>query len=185
MDKSELREQAKLHRDQINPASEDTESLFRFFIDHVHPGKDKIISLYWPIGSELDTRFLIDDLIRAGHKIALPVTHEKDRLLTFRLWDGKGDLVKDKFGTFVPPEGEEVEPDILMVPLLAFDRAGHRMGYGRGHYDATLAAARQKKEILAVGVGYAAQAVLFNLPAEPHDEKLDMVLTPAGVRDFR
>lgn len=191
MNKHETREQARLHRKEIDPKSEDVENLYPLFMDRVAPTPDKIISVYWPIGTEIDTRFVIADLIKAGYKVALPITPAKaeqevcGRALTFRLWSGKGDLVKGEFGTMVPPEGNIVEPDIFLIPLLAFDRKGNRMGYGQGYYDATLEKARQKKEILAVGVGYAAQIVLFGLPAEPHDQKLDMVLTPVQLFDFR
>jgi len=190
MDKQEFREQARLHRSQIRATPEMLEGLSGVFNEHIHPAKDQVISVYWPIGSELDTRFLIDDLIKAGHKVALPITPPKTddhskRVLTFRLWDGKGDLIKGEFKTVVPPHGEFVEPDIFLIPLLAFDQKGNRMGYGQGHYDTTLAMARKKKPILAIGVGYDEQAVLFNLPVELHDERLDMVLTPTRIFDFR
>lgn len=190
MDKDSYRAQARDHRKSIDPNSENAEDLFTLFMDRVAPAKDKIISVYWPIGTELDTRYLIDDLIRAGFKVALPVTPPKSedyaaRALTFRLWDGKGELVEGNAKTFIPPTGDNVSPDIILIPLLAFDQRGNRMGYGQGHYDNTLAAARGHKEILAIGVGYAQQAVLFGLPAEPHDQKLDMVLTPVQFFDFR
>lgn len=190
MDKNALREQARDHRKSIDPNSENAENLFQIFMDEVAPAKDTIISVYWPIGTELDTRFLIDDLIREGFKVALPITPPKSetfegRALTFRLWDGKGALVEGNAKTFIPPDGDVVEPDIYLIPLLAFDRKGNRMGYGQGHYDNTLSAAREAKEILAIGVGYAKQAVLFDLVTEPHDQKLDMVLTPVQFFDFR
>jgi 5-formyltetrahydrofolate cyclo-ligase len=190
MDKNALREQARDHRRTIDPNSENSENLFQIFMDEVAPTKDKIISVYWPIGTELDTRFLIDDLIREGFKVALPVTPKKTedyggRALSFRLWDGKGELIEGNAKTFIPPEGQDVDPDIFLIPLLAFDRKGNRMGYGQGHYDNTLIVARKHKEILAIGVGYAQQAVLFDLVTEPHDQKLDMVLTPVQFFDFR
>ena len=75
-----------------------------------------------------------------------------------------------------PPEAEIVEPDVLFVPLAAFDRRGHRIGYGAGFYDRTLAALRAKKPIVAIGVAYAAQEVLF-VPNDDHDEPLDMIVT--------
>lgn len=189
-DKTSLREQARDHRKSIDPNSENPEDLFRIFMDEVAPKKDVVISVYWPIGTEMDTRFLIDDLIREGFQVALPITPSKaekfsDRALTFRLWDGKGALIEGNAKTFIPPEGDVVEPDIFLIPLLAFDRKGNRMGYGQGHYDNTLSAARAKRDILAIGVGYAQQAVLFDLITEPHDQKLDMVLTPVQMFDFR
>ena len=76
-------------------------------------------------------------------------------------------------------------PDILLIPFLSFDRYGYRLGQGGGYYDATLAHLREEKDILAIGMGYAQQAVLFKLPAEDHDQKMDMVITPQNVHDFR
>lgn len=184
-DKNALREHARQHRAKIDPASEDVEGMSALFFEQAAPKADQIIAAYWPMGKELDIRYLIDDLIRAGHKVALPVASKDNRSMTFRLWDGKVNLIEGEYAIFIPPESEPVEPDILLIPLLAFDRRGTRLGQGQGHYDATLATLREKKEILAVGVGYAAQAVLFNLPVEPHDQRLDLVLTPKGVHDFR
>ena len=77
-----------------------------------------------------------------------------------------------------------LEPDVVIVPLLAFDRRGYRLGQGGGYYDATLADLRAKKNIIAVGLAYAQQACLFNLPVEEHDQKLDWVVTPQGAQEF-
>jgi len=183
-DKAALREQAIAHRDRIRPEDEDIENVSTLFFDHVDLS-GKIISVYWPMGKEFDSRYLIQDLMKTGKQIAIPVPARGGRVMSFRLWDGKTNLTQGSYGTMIPPEGELVEPDILVIPFLAFDRKGHRLGRGAGHYDATIASLRSKKEILTIGVGYAAQAVLFNLPAEEHDQPLDMVITPSGVHDFR
>ncbi len=191
MSKQESREHMRAHRDAIEKSPEHGERLSEVFSEQIAAEKGKIISAYLPIQSEIDTIPLILDLIAAGHKVALPVTPPKtddysQRFLTFRLWDGnEANLTKSNFGTKAPSTGDFVDPDIFLIPLLAFDHKGNRMGYGQGHYDATLAKARAAKDILAIGVGYAEQAVLFNLPVEPHDQKLDMVLTPSGIYDFR
>lgn len=185
MDKEQLREQAILHRDRIRPEDEDVENMSFVFFGHVKPKKGQVVAAFWSKGKELNTGFLVDDLFKEGMIVALPVVSKDSRELTFRTWDGEADLVKGPFGIFEPPEGDVVQPDIIMVPFLAFDRRGYRLGYGGGYYDATLAKLRKSKEILAVGVGYAAQAVLFNLPVEPHDERLDLIITPAGAHDFR
>ena len=184
MIKDELREQALLHREKIRPDDENIDAAIAFFREAV-PIEDKIVAAYWPTGDEFDARYFIDDLLKAGAKVALPIATKTSRVMTFAPWDPKGDLIKGDFGIFVPKTDERVEPDILLVPFLAFDRKGYRLGRGGGHYDATIAALRATKEILAVGVGYAAQAVLFTLPVEPHDARLDMVITPQGVHDFR
>ncbi len=184
MNKEDVRAQAILHRDKIRPEDEGIENAAALLKAHV-PAEGKIVSAYWPLGNEFDVRYMIDDLLKAGVRVALPVASKTSREMQFAPWDGKSALVKGDWGIMVPNTQERVEPDILLVPFLAFDTKGNRMGRGAGHYDATIAALRAKKDILAVGVGYAAQAVLFNLPVEEHDQKLDMIITPAGVHDFR
>lgn len=184
-DKDALREQAVYHRDRIKPEDEDIENAVLLFRDSVPLKSGQVVAAYWPLGREFDVRYLIDETLKAGATVALPIARKSSREMQFAPWDGKSELVKGEWGIFMPPTQERVEPDILLVPFLAFDRKGYRLGRGGGHYDATLAALRAKKEILAVGVGYAAQAVLFNLPVEPHDQRLDMIITPGGVHDFR
>lgn len=184
-DKNDLREQALLHRATIRPDSEDIESAVSIFLQNVPVEQGKVYAAYWPADSEFDVRYMIDDILKAGGTIALPLASKTSREMKFAPWDGKEELVKGAFGIMVPSTDKRVEPDVLLVPFLAFDRKGYRLGRGGGHYDATIAALRNRKEILAVGVGYAAQAVLFTLPVEPHDQKLDMVITPKGVHDFR
>jgi 5-formyltetrahydrofolate cyclo-ligase len=184
MIKDELREQALLHREKIRPEDEDIESAVTLFRENASI-EGRIVSAYWPTSDEFDARYFIDDILKSGGRIALPIAIKASRVMSFAPWDGKADLVKGDFGIFIPKTEERVEPDILLVPFLAFDRKGYRLGRGGGHYDATIADLRSRKEILAIGVGYAAQAVLFTLPVEPHDQRLDMVITPAGVHDFR
>lgn len=185
MNKDELREQALLHLEKIRPEDEDCEGTSALFQQHVDVKPGQIVAAYWPMGSEFDVRYIIDDLITKGVPVALPISNRSKKEMVFSKWDGKGDLIKGTYGVFIPPKEELVEPDILLVPLLAFDRKGYRLGRGAGHYDATLAALRAQKHIIAIGVGYASQAVLFNLPVEDHDQKMDMIITPNGVMDFR
>jgi 5-formyltetrahydrofolate cyclo-ligase len=185
IEKEELREQAILHRERIRPEGEDVEAIAALFRDHIKPQAGQVVAAYWPMGNEIDVRYIIDDLIRRRIDVALPVSGKTSREMVFSRWDGKGDLIKGAYGVFVPPQDDPVEPDIILVPMLAFDRKGNRLGRGGGHYDATIAALRQKKTVLVIGIAYAAQAVLFNLPAEEHDQKMDMIITPQGVHDFR
>lgn len=185
IEKDELREQAILHRDRIRPESEDVEAIAGLFRDHIKPQAGQVVAAYWPMDNEIDVRYIIDDLIRQGIDVALPVTGKSSREMAFSRWDGKGNLVKGAYGVFVPPQESLVEPDIVLVPMLAFDRKGNRLGRGGGHYDATITALRNKKNVLVVGIAYASQAVLFNLPAEEHDQKMDMIITPQGVHDYR
>lgn len=183
--KADLRQQALLHREQIRPEDEDIENAAKLFREQVSIKQGQVVAGYWPMGNEFDVRYLMQDAQQAGAKLALPVATRTSRVMGFAPWDGKSELVKGSWGVMVPDTMVRSEPDIVLVPFLAFDRRGYRLGRGGGHYDATIADLRTKKDVLVIGVGYAAQAVLFNLPIEDHDEKMDMIITPSGVHDFR
>ncbi len=138
------------------------------------------VSAYLPIGSELDPRPLMAALQSMGFGLAVPVIEAKGRPLRFRAWVPGAAVIPGPFGVEVPAEGAWVEPDLLVVPLLAFDAAGHRLGYGAGFYDRTLAALRAERAVTALGFAYAAQQVA-EVPREPTDARLDAVVTEAGV----
>lgn len=185
MDKSSLREQATYHRDRIARREEDYESAAHIFFAEIKPDPASVIAGYWPKEKEFDVRHILADALARNMACCLPTIAAGQRELIFRPWDEKTPLKKAGFGLMEPEGDASVLPDILLVPLLAYDRKGHRLGYGKGHYDATLAALRAQKDILAIGVGYSEQAVLFNLPTHEFDQKLDMMLTPQGLTDFR
>ena len=141
----------------------------------------RIVSVFWSIKDELPTRPLCVALHAAGHVVGLPVTGRMGTKLTFRRWTPDTAMVPGRMDIPEPPaDAEAVVPDLLFVPLAAFDRRGHRIGYGAGFYDRTLAALRAEKEVAAIGLAYAAQEVLF-VPADDHDEPLDMVITEKDV----
>ncbi len=143
------------------------------------------VSAYWPIGSEADTRPLLAALAAHGFATALPVTGARGTPLVFRLWRDGDRQINGQMAIPEPaPDLPAVDPDILFVPLAAFDRRGHRIGYGAGHYDCTLAALRAKKPVLAIGLGFAVQEIP-QVPAEAHDAKLDFVLTERELVDCR
>jgi 5-formyltetrahydrofolate cyclo-ligase len=137
----------------------------------------RAVSAFWSIGDEIPTHPLVAALDTAGLAVGLPVTGRRGTPLVFRRWSAATPLVAGKMNIPEPPESAEiVVPDLLFVPLAAFDRRGHRIGYGAGYYDLTLAALRAEKRVVAVGLAYAAQEVLF-IPSEAHDEPLDFVVT--------
>lgn len=173
------------HRDRLERTDEDFEAAARVFMADINPSKNQIVAGYWPAGREFDVRFILDDCLKAGIVCALPIIQKDSRELKFARWDETIPLSEGPFGIMEPAGADFVLPDIVLTPMLAFDRKGHRLGYGKGYYDATIEALRAQKDILAIGVGYAEQAVLFNLPAESHDQPLDVVLTPQGLQDFR
>lgn len=146
---------------------------------------DTIIAGYSPIRSELDPLPLMHALAAHGARLALPVVVARDQPLLFRQWHPSAPLVAGAMGILEPPPGApELLPDILLVPLAAFDRAGHRIGYGAGHYDRTFAQLRAIKPFVAIGLGFDTQEI-DAVPAGPHDVALDYVLTETRTIDFR
>src|SRR5258708_24534482 len=149
----------------------------------VHRGA--IASGYWPIRSEIDPMPLMRHLATQGAHLALPVIIGRDQPLIFRTWTSDAQLLRGQLGSMEPsPQSAAVEPDIVLVPLAAFDRVGHRIGYGAGHYDRTLEHLRAAKPIVAIGLAFAVQEI-ETIPTLPHDVRLDYVLTEAGTIDFR
>ncbi len=185
MSKQSLRAEALRFRNTIDPASEDVEAVVDEFIACLNPQAGQVVALYWPKGREFDTAPLIEELLKRGVICALPVMQQGSRELKFARWDENTPLVIGPHDIRQPQVSDDtvwLEPDIVVTPMLAFDRQGHRLGYGGGYYDATLAALRARKDVKAVGIGYSAQAVLFNLPSEPHDQKMDWIITPHKVQ---
>jgi len=136
-------------------------------------------SLYQPMGSELDPRPLLARLGHRGARAALPATRGPAEVMTFRLWEPHVRLEPDAHGIPAPPPfAPEIEPDLVVTPLLGFDRSGRRLGQGAGHYDRALAALRARKPVFVIGLAYAGQEIA-ELPHESHDERLDAILTEA------
>ena len=139
------------------------------------------VSAFHPFRSEIDTRPLLGRLAGEGWTTALPVVIGPGKPLLFRRWLPGEPLALDAMGIEIPdPALPEVEPDMLIIPLLAFDRRGYRLGYGGGFYDRTLAALRAKKRVIAIGAGYAGQEVA-DVPHADYDQKLDYVMTEKGL----
>lgn len=185
MDKHSLRAEAARHRDFIDPAEDHPEDAVAHFLEAVNPQKGQIVAGYWPKGREFDCRPIMDEVMKLGCQCALPVVEKDSRILKFAAWADGQPLQKGAFGIMEPQEKNFVKPDILIVPVLAFDRHGYRLGYGGGYYDATLASLREHKEIVAAGTAYGQQAVLFNLPVEEHDQRMDWIITPQTAIDHR
>jgi len=177
--KLELREDAKHRRAALARGSPDFAARIARFADELPLGNGAVVSFYWPMGDEADPRALAAALAARGARLALPIVARKKSPLHFRAWRNDDPLVVHPFGMHEPAASAPlVVPDMLLVPLLAFDSRGHRLGYGGGFYDRTLASLAKK---LAIGVAYAGQEV-GRLPALPHDHPLDMVVTEKGLR---
>lgn len=151
-------------------------------------GGHQVVAGYWPLGSELDVRPLMIRLAAAGFDLALPVTRTVDLPLEFRRWRPGDALELGAHGISQPlVVAPVVTPTLLLVPLLAFDADGWRLGYGAGYYDRTLADMRRrllKTPPLAVGIAYAAQE-MASLPHHTGDQRLDGVVTERAARRFR
>ena len=138
----------------------------------------KIIGAFWSLSEEVLLQELLQTLAARGHRLALPVTRKRGESLFFRLWSPEVALVRESFGTYAPPPSQPAcRPSHLLVPLLAFDRRGFRLGYGAGHYDRSLAALREDGESLStLGLAFAIQEAQ-HLPTDQYDQRLDAILT--------
>jgi 5-formyltetrahydrofolate cyclo-ligase len=144
-----------------------------------------IVSGFMPLKSEVSPLPLMRKLAEQGALLALPAIAGRGKPLVMRAWEFGAPLDRGQWGIREPtPAAAEVEPDILLVPLLAFDRAGHRIGYGAGYYDLTITQLRARKAVVAVGLAFAIQEVAA-VPATPRDARLDLVLTERELIDLR
>jgi 5-formyltetrahydrofolate cyclo-ligase len=182
-EKAGLRAEMQLKRERAHAAAGPAASLSlrdRFF-EAVGPVLLKlpgaVISGFWPFGPEIDIRPILYHLHAAGHPVALPVVVRRGLPLLFRAWRPGQSLVTGSFGVPRPDKDQpELTPRVLIVPLLAFDRTGYRLGYGGGFYDRTLASLRANGPALALGVGFALQELPF-VPHDSVDERLDWMVT--------
>jgi 5-formyltetrahydrofolate cyclo-ligase len=182
--KEVLRRDASSHRLDLVRDMPDFAQRIATFADDLTIAPHAIVAGYWPMGDEADPRGVMAALAARGHALALPRVEAKNAPLVFHRWREGEALVTHRFGMSEPHVDREiVSPDVLLVPLLAFDADGYRLGYGGGFYDRTLETLRARHKICAIGIGYAGQE-MGNLPHENHDQTLDAVLTETGIRHF-
>jgi 5-formyltetrahydrofolate cyclo-ligase len=152
------------------------------FLEHARLSPGDVVALYWPIRDELDCKPLLTRLMDAGQPVCLPVVIGDGLPLELRLWQEGAPLYPAGFGTLAPPEDAPLAaPDVVVTPLLGFDRRGTRLGYGGGYYDRTLEMLPKAPRL--VGYAFACQEIA-TVPREPHDVPLDAVVTEAGYRSF-
>ncbi len=176
--KHTLRAKARTIREEAAIATPDAaENLCAQVLAEIPIEPDAVISAYWPKGPEIDARPLMTVLHGRGHIVGLPVVVTKGEALLFRRWQPDDTLERGGFGVEIPSADKTVvQPNFLVVPLLAFDRLGYRLGYGGGFYDRTLASLRATSRVTAVGVAYSGQEVAA-VPRDSTDQVLDWVVT--------
>jgi 5-formyltetrahydrofolate cyclo-ligase len=183
--KSELRDQALRRRDATDPAFRTRASAA--IAAHVAPLiaalSPRRIAAYVAMRSEADPMPIVEAAHRLGAEIALPVI-APGASLVFRRYEPGHVLIPGGFGTMIPVETAPVlVPDLIIVPVVGFDTAGARLGYGKGHYDRTIAALRaQGLRPPLIGIAYSVQEV-DTIPHEPHDVRLDLIVTENGIID--
>jgi 5-formyltetrahydrofolate cyclo-ligase len=185
--KALLRRDALARRGQIHAAARVAlgERLAKEGLRLARLWRPPIVSVFYPIRDEPDTLLLLAALAGEGFATALPVVVGRGAALVFRLWR-PGEPTRAGAMSIREPveESPVVEPDLLFVPLACFDRRGHRIGYGAGYYDLTIARLRARKAVMAVGVAFAIQEVAA-VPATARDARLDLVLTEREMIDLR
>lgn len=182
--KAALRLRARSARAAVSAAAraEAAKSVAAHFFTAIPLDPTTIVAGYWKIKDEMDCLPIIAKLMDSGQPVCLPVVLGDDQPLSLRLWEQGTPLYESGFGTLAPSElAPQVEPDLIIVPLLGFDARGTRLGYGGGYYDRTLARLAKKPRL--VGIAFAAQEIA-EIPHEAHDMPLDMVITENGARFF-
>jgi 5-formyltetrahydrofolate cyclo-ligase len=184
--KATLRRAAMARRDALPPAERMGAALA--IAERGLPVEVKlgtVVSGFSPLKSEISPLPLLRRLADAGASLALPVVIGRGHPLVMRAWSFGAPLVSGVWGIREPPaDAPELNPDIVIVPLLAFDRRGHRIGYGAGYYDMTIARLRAMKAVTAIGIAFGSQEISA-VPTTPRDARLDLVLTERETIDFR
>jgi 5-formyltetrahydrofolate cyclo-ligase len=184
--KAELRAAALAGRDALTTEERDAAAQAiakRGLPVEIAPGI--IVSGYSPIRGEIDPKPLMVSIAATGARLALPTVTARGQSLVFRAWSPGDRLLLGSLGIPEPsPAALEVVPDVMLVPLAAFDRLGHRIGYGAGHYDYTFEHLRKVKPVVGIGLAFSVQEIAA-VPALAHDVALDYVLTEAKAFDFR
>ncbi|MCF6326498.1 MAG: 5-formyltetrahydrofolate cyclo-ligase [Devosiaceae bacterium] len=181
--KSRLRKEAMERRSALSKeqrqmaSAKATDNFFR----EIKLPQKSIVALYWPIGDELNCWGIIERLQKAGHQVCLPCIKGKDQPLIFREFTGENNLILAGFGTSEPDKNAKIlQPGLIVLPLLGFDKKGNRLGYGKGFYDRTIAAMAKKPELC--GLAFSVQE-FENIPTNAHDVPLTRIVTENGLNN--
>jgi 5-formyltetrahydrofolate cyclo-ligase len=186
--KSQLRTELHQRRDQYKQTHDLQTSgqdvLDRLISAAIIPPK-AIIGSYWPVKSEIDVRPLLSYFYEQGHVCALPVVQASQKPLLFREWCPGNLLISGIYNILTPDETAPlVIPDVLFIPVLGFDRHGHRLGHGEGYYDRTLESLRAHHPIIAIGIAFDWQEV-DTIPRLDHDEPMNYIITPTRLIEIK
>ncbi len=151
------------------------------FLKQAEP--DQVIAAYMPIRTEVSPLSAMTKMVARGNRVCVPVILGEGQHLEFHEWTPDTEMVDGMFGAAIPKNGTALVPDIIVTPLLAFDPAGYRMGYGGGFYDRTFEKLTETKKVLAIGYAYSDQEVMV-VPREETDYKLNAVVTEKGIITF-
>lgn len=182
--KAALRLAAHKRRAAFHPSmrNEAARAAATHFFEAVPIAKGEVVAGYWPIRDEMDVKSVVARLMDSGQPVCLPVVLGDEQPLELRLWEDGAPLYEAGFGTLAPAEeAPRAAPDVIIMPLLGFDKHGTRLGYGGGYYDRTLAALPKRPRL--IGFAFALQEVDV-IPREAHDVPLDAIVTEHGVRNF-
>ncbi len=183
-DKQRLREEARARRARLARVHVDIAARLAGHADALGIAEGSIVGGYQAMRDEADPSRLLARLAEKNCLVAFPRVIAADAPLDFHTVPDEADFVKGRFGLREPKaERPSITPNILLVPLLAFDASGHRLGYGGGFYDRTLHVLRSEGTLTAIGIAFAGQEIP-QIPGQRHDQRLDMVVTELGVRRF-
>lgn len=181
--KKELRETAAARRRHAAAEGDIGDRLLAQFDRAIPAPAGNVVSGYWPIGDEANAMILLRALGGRGFEMALPVVLARGQPLSFRRWQVGDSMDSGPFGISEPrKQAPETSPDLILTPLLAFDRAGGRLGFGGGYYDRSIAGLRKQKPVMVVGIAYAAQE-FDAVPRGATDARLDWIVTESGAFD--
>lgn len=158
-----------------------SETIMRALLARLPPDGYGLIGCYWPFRREFNCVPYMREVLRGGGRVALPVVVSRGRPLEFRDWTEGAEMEKGVWNIPHPANGPPVRPSALVIPLVGFDAAGFRLGYGAGYYDMTLAAHDQRP--LAIGVGFEFSR-LPTIHPQPHDRPMDVIITESGIHEI-
>ena len=156
------------------------ETIMSDLMARLPPAKHELVGCYWPFRREFNCLPYMRAVLKSGGRVALPVVVARGQPLQFRDWTETTVMEPGVWNIPHPAAGEPVFPSALVLPLVGFDDAGYRLGYGAGYYDLTVASFATRPLLVAVGFEFSR---LPTIHPQPHDQPMDVIITDAGVRD--